>query len=222
MRHDKSPFLRTMLYLLLVTWLIGSVQQGIAESAGDIFTGQTGGKPWPERAGSLQAGKHIQLAGLSYSPDLKGYTPQEPGTREPISVQVSRKIQIMLIGGGLLIIGTFFIPHLIPQFTGYHERLYRFFENTVKTYKTILQNSQSRLSPRSARTRSFSENPKKTKTHVPLLENKDAAMRYYTIRCENILSPAYSLPMPKFSTIGIIRKFFQQSGFAFTKISDTE
>jgi hypothetical protein len=124
--------------------------------------------------------------------------------------------------GVFLIIGTFFVPGLLPQLTRYHGKLYRFLETTIRTYKTILQVPQHRFIHYPGLTDPVPTTPRKTKKNVTMLENKDMAVAYHTLRCESILSPTCNPPIPKSSTIGIIRKFFQQHGFVFTKISDTE
>jgi len=199
-RQSLCKIVLILLVILLVTCIIGSAQQGIAESTVDTSIGQKVEKISHDSVDGeiIQRTDNVRLAEL-YAPDPEEYKEQEKGATEIVFVQLIRKIQIILIGGILLIIGTFFIPALIPQFTGNHKKLYHFPGFPIADTM-----------------------PGKTPEHVTMPEKKDRAVEYYTIRCDSILSPAFNLPISNPSTTGIIRKFFQQSGFAFTEISDSE
>ena len=121
--QQRSPLLWRMLRLLLVTCIISSAQQGIAESTVDTSTEQNGKSTLQESEELAQrVGNAQKLAKLYYTPEAKNYKEPEKEAQEPVFVQVIRKIQLVLIGGILLIIGTFFIPSLLPQFAGRSKR----------------------------------------------------------------------------------------------------
>lgn len=200
--RQRSLWSWRIVRLLLVMWIIGAVRQGIAESTVDISTEQKVKSAVSESDELTQRVDHAQkYATLYYTPNPKDKDHQDPEieAEEPIFVRVIRKIQLILIGGILLILGTFFIPSLMPQFTGHSKRSNRFSEAIVTD--TTFRKSQE---------------------HVIMPEDKDGSVEYYTIRCDSILSPGFHLSVLKPSTTGMIRKFFQQSGFAFTEVSNTE
>jgi len=218
MRPRIVRSLKKLYYILLVTFSLNQIQSRSVEAHIYTYAGWEFSKAFQADRQVVRDLKNFHSAGL-YSISVVREQIDITDDRESLLEQLSRRIQRLLLGGGIFVIGTFFIPHLIPQFAGYHERLSRFFGNTLK--KAFRQNSQRRVLSHSAITNAFPEEFQNTRQNVPLFENKEAAMRYYAIRCKNILSPATDLPMSKSSTVGFIRKFFQQSGFTFTKISDT-
>ena len=173
MKHHGLRFWQRVARILFVAWMLGSAQPNMAAAAADAGAAPTMAAAFQTEAQLLRERPPVQLAGLVYRPTLAEYQPPANENTGNGALRFSRKIRlILLLGGGLLLLGTFFMPHLLPQFVSYQEQWARFREYPARMYQALFQGVPGR---RRARADSIAERLRPGHTHGLCAESPAAA-----------------------------------------------
>lgn len=144
---------------------------------------------------------------------------KKTGGTDALPVTPAQVRQILLMGAVLVIIGTFFIPHMLPQIGGYHEKLSQFLERTVKREKMIPPVPPQRGSSQAAQIGALSMSRQQTVLRPGRVAPRTA---YPAPRAADLTASVHRAPYRKLSSNSAIETFFQQSGFTISIRSDFE
>jgi hypothetical protein len=214
MRPHTSVLQAKLLRFIIVLWCIGALPQ--TDAAASAISEQT----IPTVASLPAQPGPVQVASL-YPPTTAVVFPERASHHDASTpvIPVAQRIQIAAIGAILLIIGTFFMPHMLPQFAGYHEKFARFLEHTANTYKRIFTIPQVRMTAQSG------GSVRMTAAVQPPLGRKgppDMKVPYPATRGGQRVAATNRIAPRKMTPQSVIETFFQQSGFAVTEAAATE
>ena len=200
-----------LLIFLVVVWLISTIPQGIAASSpADAKKAQNNSGVWKRIPTMLP--KQIRSA-------LHQKQAASNQNRETHSLSSNQTLPFLMVGGLFVVIGTFFIPLLLPQLTSYQGKVHRLLTQTVQTYKNLIHTT--------AQTRPEAKTPEMPCTAHPNCDRHPgkfaSVVACHTIRCDNLLTANFQASVRQRGLAPeVIQQFFEQSGFRCTRVSETE